>query len=284
MPVSSDFIAGLADPDIIETLNVETIVTAMRDDLVVKYPDIEDVIDLESEPARMILEVCAFRELLVRARVNSAARANLIAFATGTDLDHLAAFYDVTRAAEETDTELRARTILSIVGRSPGGTEERYESIALAADPRVDEVYVCRCTVRPIVRVAITATDNGGVPDQPLLDAVQAALEAPAVRVISDTIVVESAVLDPVDVTADIWLEPTADNAVFEALEQTLIDAWAAYGRIGRDLALSWITKTLTVPGVARVDLQAPTAHTTADLNQKIAIGTVTLTNKGRLY
>ena len=63
-------LSGLTPPDIIETVDFETIVKAMRDDLVARFPAIENVIDLESEPARKLIEAFAYRETLLRARIN----------------------------------------------------------------------------------------------------------------------------------------------------------------------------------------------------------------------
>lgn len=284
MTVTSGFIAGLPDPDIIETLDVEAIVTALRDDLVARFPAIVGVIDLESEPSRMLIEVFAYREVLIRARVNDATRANLVAFSTGADLDHLAAFYDVTRLGGETDSALRSRVILAIAGRSPGGTEDRYEYIARSADVRVADAIVYRDTGSPAVHIAITATDNGGVPDAALLDAVTDALNATDVRLVSDTIVVEAATAQATDVTVNVWLDPGADDAILGTLEATLTAAWAAYGGIGRDLSLSWIMKTLMVPGVQRVDVVAPAAHVDVPYNRAAALGTITINDMGRDY
>ena len=44
---------------------------------------------VESDPAWTILEVAAYRELLLRQRINDASRAVMLAFATGADLEHL---------------------------------------------------------------------------------------------------------------------------------------------------------------------------------------------------
>lgn len=284
MTVSQGFIAGLPDPDIVETLDVEAIITALRDDLVSRFPPIVGVIDLESEPARMILEVVAYREVLIRARVNDAARANLVAFATGTDLDHLAGFYDVVRLTNETDAALRSRVILAVAGRSPGGTEARYEYVARSADARVADCVVYRDDASPTVRIAITATDNGGVPDQDLLDAVTEAVSAPDVRLVSDTLIVEAATTQATNITVDVWLDPTADAAILDTLAAGLTAAWAAYGGIGRDLTTSWIVKTLMVPGVQRVDVIAPATHVDVPYNRAAALGTITINDRGRDY
>lgn len=90
-------LSQLAPPDVIEELDFETILAAMKTELIGLMPELADVLALESEPVVKILEVCAFREMLVRARVNDAARAVLLATATGTDLEHLGALYGVRR-------------------------------------------------------------------------------------------------------------------------------------------------------------------------------------------
>ena len=88
-------LSDLPLPEIIESLSYETIFGALKDDFKARWPDYSSF--LESDPAMKLLEVAAYRELLLRARVNDAARANLLAFAGGSDLDHLASFYGVFR-------------------------------------------------------------------------------------------------------------------------------------------------------------------------------------------
>lgn len=282
MTTTSEFVHGLDDPDIIETLDVEALISAMRDDLVARFPAIVGVIDLESEPARKLIEVFAYRELLVRARVNDATRANLIAFANGLDLDHLSGFYDAVRLPGETDDALRARTILTIAGRSAGGPEERYQEIALAADVRVASALVYRDETSPIVRVAILSTDNGGAADQGLVTTVQLALDQPDARVISDTVIVEAAAQTSVNIAADIWLYPSSPISTFDGLETRLRNAWLADGGIGHDLTLSWLQKSLMAPGVQRVEVSAPAAHVIVPYNRAAIVGTVSLMFRGR--
>ena len=191
----------LAKPEVIETVDFEAIVTLMRDDLVARFPAIVGVVDLESEPARKLIEVFAYREIVLRARVNDAARANLLAFALGGDLEHLAAFYDVMRMSGEDDERLRRRTVLAIRGRSTGGTEPRYRFVALSADVRVADAVVWREGTSPLVRCAIYASDNNGVPDAALLQAVREHLSASDVRMVNDTILVTAAVHPAVSIS-----------------------------------------------------------------------------------
>ncbi|PJN94872.1 baseplate assembly protein, partial [Amaricoccus sp. HAR-UPW-R2A-40] len=90
-------LSRLPPPDVVERLDFETILGAMKADLIARAPDLAPALALESEPAVKILEVAAYRELLLRARINDAARAVMIATATGADLDHLAALFGVAR-------------------------------------------------------------------------------------------------------------------------------------------------------------------------------------------
>jgi len=52
---------------------------------------------VESDPAYKILEVAAYREMLLRARINSAAKAVMLPYATGSDLDVLGSLFRTSR-------------------------------------------------------------------------------------------------------------------------------------------------------------------------------------------
>lgn len=91
-------VSKLTAPKIIEELDYETILDQMKIKLAELMPD-WTAADLESDPANKILEVAAYREMLIRHRINEAAKAVMVAFATGSDLDHLAAFYPEERLA-----------------------------------------------------------------------------------------------------------------------------------------------------------------------------------------
>ena len=166
-------LSSLPAPGVIEELDFEVILRAMRDDLVARFPPIVPVIDLQSEPARKLLEVCAYRELLLRQRVNDAARANLLAFAGTTDLDHLASFNGVTRLTDETDTALRLRVQQRIQGWSNAGGAAHYRYWALTADERVSDAAVSSPSAG-IVRIAVLSAEGDGVSSEDLLTAVRA--------------------------------------------------------------------------------------------------------------
>lgn len=86
----------LPAPQIVEELDYETILTAMRVKLAELLPD-WTASDLESDPANKVLEVAAYREMLLRQRINEAVRACMIAYSTGTNLDNIVANGGVSR-------------------------------------------------------------------------------------------------------------------------------------------------------------------------------------------
>jgi len=89
----------LPAPDVVETLSFEAILNAIVEDLKTRNRDIKQLFDsgIESDPVNKLLEAFAFRELGIRQRVNDAARSVMLPYATGTDLDNLAAFYGLLR-------------------------------------------------------------------------------------------------------------------------------------------------------------------------------------------
>lgn len=133
-------IANLPEPELIEELDFEAIFRELVIDFRGRHPDYTAL--LESDPAIKLMQVFAYRELLLRQRVNDAFKATLLAFARGGDLDNLAAFYGVERQEGEGDLALRDRTIARIQGSSTAGGAAWYRFQALTADDRIADVLV----------------------------------------------------------------------------------------------------------------------------------------------
>ena len=133
-------LSSLPDPEIIETISYQSIFDSLRSDFQTRYSDFSALV--ESDPVIKLLEVAAYREVILRARVNDAFKATLLAFAAAGDLDNLAAFYGLTRLADETDAELRDRTINRIQGSSTAGGAAWYRYQALTANNGVRDARV----------------------------------------------------------------------------------------------------------------------------------------------
>ena len=88
-------LSRLPVPNVVEALDFEIILAAQLDDLIERDDTYTGL--LESDPAMKVLQVTAYRELLLRQRVNEAARAVMLAYAMDTDLDHLGALMNVER-------------------------------------------------------------------------------------------------------------------------------------------------------------------------------------------
>jgi phage-related baseplate assembly protein len=109
----------------------------MLADLRVREPSFDALVP--SDPAFKILEVAAYREMLIRQRVNDAAKAVMLAYAQRGDLDQLGALLAVERLildpgnldagippTMESDEDFRRRIQLSPEGFSVAGPEGAY--------------------------------------------------------------------------------------------------------------------------------------------------------------
>ncbi len=272
-------LASLPTPAVIEPLSFEMIFSELQTEFQSRYPDYSAL--LASDPAVKLLEVAAYREVLLRNRINAAAKASLLAFATGSDLDHLAAFYGVTRLMEEADEALRLRTRQRIIGFANAGGAAHYRYWALSASPDVADVEVD--SPEPgRVRISVLAKgEEETVPDA-VLEAVRAVVLRDDIRVLTDTVEVVAAELIPVTVTARIWLYPDTPMAAFDAIEARFKEALAAQSVLGWDLTPSWVIGELQRPGVHKVELHSPTTDIRANANQAVRLMHLNLEFAGR--
>lgn len=286
---------NLPAPQVIEEYKYETILARQRQTFMdewakvrAEHPDealpAYDVELLETDPATIGNQAETYRETLIRGRINDAAKANLLAYALGADLDHLAAFYGVVRMARETDARLKIRVILAIQGRSTGGTVERYKYVAMSASIDVEAVDVYTVGKSPLLHVAVFSTAVDGIATPQLLETVRRALNDPAVIMVNDTIEVQSGVLTVVNIEADYWLLPEAADNTSVAMESSLRAAWASIQTLGRDLVPIWWMSRLMISGVHDVKPVSPLATVVAPNSEAIAIGSIKLNFKGRAF
>ncbi|MDA8455257.1 baseplate J/gp47 family protein [Acidovorax sp. GBBC 3334] len=275
--------ATLPPPTVVEALDFEAILAAHRADLLARYPAAAQVIDLESEPLAKLLEAHAYRELLYRARVNDAARAHLVAFATGGDLEHLGAFYNVPRLGGESDERYRRRILLRVAALAGNGTKEHYEQVALTASQNVQDAIATQPWPGR-VNVQLWLVDHGQA--EATQAQVLAALTAPAARPLGVPVTVSLAKPHAIHLTARLLREGGAPVNLVAQVQDSLPAALAAYARLGRAVPRSWITTRLHVAGIARVtypDGAAPPEVTTLAADEYPVWGTVQLVDEGAL-
>jgi phage-related baseplate assembly protein len=271
-------LSKLSTPDVVDPLDYETILEEMIASLIILCPEFNAMV--ESDPAYKILEVAAYRELIIRQRVNDASLAVMLAYATGTDLDNLAALQNVERLVidpgdpeanppvdptYENDEALRARVQLAPEGQSTAGPIGAYEYHSLSAHGQVLDVSV----VSPVpgeVTVTVLSTEGDGTPDQDLLDAVEGALNEETVRPLTDQVTVAGATVIEYAIEATLYFYEGPDRATVLAAAEAAAEAYAeAHHRMGHDITLSGLYAALHQPGVQRVELTTPPSNITVD-------------------
>ena len=203
----------ISPPDVIEALDFEAIYQEILANFKQLYPDWTAA--LESDPVVKLLELAAYRETLLRARVNDAARACMLPYATGSDLENLAALLGVTRLTDgdtvELDDRLRLRAQMALEGETVAGSHGSYVFHALSASNLVKDVAV-DSPVPGQVRVTILSTEGNGTPDTELIDIVDSYLSAETRRPLTDMVTVEAAEIVPftVDATLHVYTGPVS--------------------------------------------------------------------------
>ncbi|MCY4121645.1 MAG: baseplate J/gp47 family protein [Acidobacteria bacterium] len=251
---------------------------ALRDqaiaDLVSRVPDYEP---RATDPAVRLLEVAAYLRLLLGGRINDAVRGTFLATAAGADLDHVVAILDVTRLAGESDEALRARARLAWDTVSTAGPTDAYRFHALSV-PGVRDVSVASPNPGEVV-VTVLALGAGGVPDQALLDAVEAVLDADTVRPVTDDLTVQAVTVVAYDVTAKLKVSGGGpDLAIVKEAATEAVRAYVDAYAVGRSIRRSALFAACHVPGVDQVELTAPVADVAATAAQVAIPGTVTVT------
>lgn len=246
---------------------------------------------LESDPAIKVLEVYAYLDLLLRGRINDAARALLLAYAVGSDLDQLAAQIGIQRLADETDTRLRTRTQQGFWQVAAAGPANAYRAHAMAVSTLIDEV--CAYSPSPgrvdvIVqgvewKLVSDATHDERIigaalfPDRlppqssqvptlasigsDLLLAVADRLSADDVRPLTDDVHVRPPTVLQVTLSVVLHLYPGPDAALVIAQAETRLNGYlASIRRPGYDLSRSGLLAALHAPGVQSVEMASPPA------------------------
>lgn len=285
-------LSRLPAPDIVEVLDYEAILAEMTADLVARDSTLDAL--GESDPAIKVLQVAAYRELLLRQRVNEAARACMVAYAAGADLDQLAAIFGVARlvlipanvltgaaGVMESDEDLRRRVLLAPDSYSVAGPRSAYVYHALSADPDVLDASATSPAPGEVVVSVLSRTGNGA-PAPAVLAAVEAAVNGDTVRPLTDQVTVQAAELIAFVVTAQLALYAGPDSQLILDTAAAALDAFLAKSRrLGRDIPRSALVAALHVGGVQRVHLVAPAADIVVTDLQAPLPGALTLSLAG---
>lgn len=293
-PFNQVDLSQLPAPAVVDPLSFELIRDAMRADLIARHPEFSALV--ESDPAFKIIDVAAWRELLIRNRINEAAKAVMLPTATGADLDNLAANFGLARllitpenndvippqpAIYESDAEFRLRCTLSLEGYSTAGSEGGYVFNALSASGLVKDVSATSPEPGKVV-VYILSRETGGTASVDLINVVKAALNADSVRPITDQVTVLSASIVEYEIVAELTTYPGPDAEVVRAAAQAAItDHVASLHRLGHDVNLSGIYAALHQAGVQNVNLISPDEDLEIDASEASLCTSITISLAG---
>jgi len=246
----------LPPPAVIEKLSFEQIFQEMLADFRARRPEYTALV--ESDPAIIQLECAAYREVLLRQRINEAAKADMIAYAIGTDLDNQAAFHGLVRQENETDDRLRYRTQLALEAITTAGSEKAYLFHTLSADPRVKSASVQSPTPGTVV-ISIQSNEGDGTADKELKDVVNAYVSAEDKRPLTDKVVVQGAELIGYKIKATVYLYFGPSATITEQESRDALDKYIEkHSTIGNLVARSGIFDALHAEGVQKVILTEP--------------------------
>lgn len=273
-------LSKLAPPAVIEKLNYEQLLAARKEAFINLYPEAEREfwrarLNLESEPITKLLEENCYLQLLERDRINTAAQATMLAYATGSDLDVIAANFNVSRkiiqqannqvtppipAVYEDDTALRLRAQLAFEGLSVAGPRAAYVYHGLSAHSDVADISVVSPTPAHVV-VTVLSRKGQGTAAEDVLTAVRNRLNDDNIRPIGDRVTVQSATIAPYQIRAKLHIYRSPEYEPIKQVAQNNLEKYTEERhRLGRDISLSGIYAALHIEGVQRVELLEPSA------------------------
>jgi phage-related baseplate assembly protein len=247
--------ARLPPPQVIEEIDYEVLLKRYQDDVVAKNSKLAGAIALEQSPTNIILESEAYGEMIVRERINAAARACMLPFATGNDLEVIGARFNVARMEGEKDVRLRRRIQLSMETFSTAGSPGSYIFHALSASTSIKDATAIAERGTGRVTVTIMADGSEPVPPSTLVDAVYDRLMSDGIKPLTDDISVLPVTKIAADIQANITLYPGPDASLIIAdINKALTALRNRVSVIGRDLKRSAVLAALTQEGVQNVE------------------------------
>lgn len=225
----------------------------------------------------------AYRYVLKVSEINRKARALMLAFATGSDLDHIGVtYYRLERkliqaedknaippkpAIYESDDDYRYRLALSVEAMTMAGSAGSYEFHALSASAEVHSVTVYSPAPTEVDvylagqidgDVLDQANKTVGVSSQAVTD-VYNALVADDVRPLTDLVRVQSATAKAYRIDATVYVKNGISPQLILAQGMTALRAYLTDNfKPNARVATSRIIGALDVTGVSRIALAEP--------------------------
>ena len=265
-PFTTLNLAGLPAPEVVEQVDFAELRTAMIADAAQLVPGFNTA--SPADPVIKLIEYFAYRELLLRTQFNERAQWLLLAFAQGTNLDHLGALYGLKRQVVqvadaqqgipeiiEADADFRERIARAPETFSPAGPSSAYVNLAREADPLV-AFASCTSPSPGNVLVTVQSRDGDGSASPALVQTVLTYLSDETRRPLTDNLVVQSAATVRFRISAQVRTFAGPDPALAIAAGRDRLESWLTENQqLGRDITLDGVLSQLRVEGVSRVTL-----------------------------
>ena len=216
-----------------------------------------------SDPAYRLVTLWAYREQLARRAIYDSLLAASLAYADGSQLDHIGATYaQLARLPGESDDAYRERIRnqpeRTAIGLSGLWYEFKARLTPGVADARVTSPAPGEVDIHVLADGAILGDDGmprwpRGVPDAGLLAAVRTAVTAPEARQQTDTVDVIAASRQLYDVAVRLTLLAEPDAGTVLATARTALEALAArQARLGAGLTSELVAGATVDPAAVR--------------------------------
>jgi phage-related baseplate assembly protein len=288
--------ANLQPMIVLEKLDVETILGARMSRLKQLWAYYDppaaaqyDVENLEFDPIKINQEASSYFELMLRDRVNQAARSITLAYAIGTDLDAIATRYPggVPRLEGESDDRYRRRIWLSPNTLSPHGTAEAYEFWALTALPTLRDVTAIRAVAHDYYpTILITCLNEPPAEPKPTdeeLVRVRAYIQSLSRMGLTDVISVNPPKVREIEYKIAVWLYPgTVQDQTMNQIVSNLANLINDQFWLGHDHSHTAIHAACRLTGVHHVDIELPEEDVFVPLDWVVKVTQVTVRMAGR--
>lgn len=264
-------LSGLPAPDILAPINFELELADLKAELTASDPQLANALTLESEPLTKLLELFAYRLMLKTNQINHTAKSMLLAYATGTTLEHLAAGVGIERLlikngnpnavppildVFESDAALRRRVQLE-PERASAGSKGAYLFWALSANGDVRDASIVTATPGRVTVYIQSHTD--AVASDALREQVRLAVDTDQRRPFTDSVRIAAGQPQDWSLQAELTLYPGPDKDVVIATARAELDKYIEQVRyLGYDVTLSGLYHALHQAGVQRVSLLEP--------------------------
>lgn len=289
-------LSSVPAPDFVEEISFEEIRALAIAKLLELDPEYTVV---ESDPAIKVIEVFCYREMLLRQRVNDAARANVITEAVGKDLDVKGAGVNVERIAGEDDDRYMERIQQGFARLAAAGPRGAYaahtKDVSVAVvdcgvhSPERGKIVVTVLAYQDVddatedearIGAALFAQPTGGATrivarsNSALLNEIRVKLNEEDIRPMTDMVTVRVPTILEYAISSALVIYPGPDAEAVRLAAKGRLDAYLrSVRKVSYDSTKAGIIAALTAPGVQNVILNNPTADIEAG-NYDLAVCT----------